>query len=190
MKLKFVSDDEDYGTGFSITYTALTPALLPGKLKASHVPAYTLGWGAGETCQGKTNQRKVFLWGWCFHGGALREAAEAKNTSWRIALGFAMHSSWILKELLVFLFWQHFQLLLSFPFLSAWFPDAGCESLAVLFEEGVLESMHYPEHYSNLAVCQWVICAPEEHVVKVEHESFLCLHDGNGHRWANKKLCS
>ncbi|KAF4803990.1 hypothetical protein TURU_011408 [Turdus rufiventris] len=79
MRLKFVSDDEDYGTGFSITYTALTPDILP---------------------------------------------------------------------------------------------DAGCESLAVLFEEGVLESMHYPEHYSNLAVCQWVICAPEEHVVKLTYQSF------------------
>jgi len=47
------------------------------------------------------------------------------------------------------------------------FPDSGCESLAVLFEEGVLQSMHYPERYSNMAHCQWIICAPEDHVIKV-----------------------
>lgn len=47
------------------------------------------------------------------------------------------------------------------------FPDSGCESLAVLFEEGMLQSMHYPEHYSNMADCQWIIYAPENHVIKV-----------------------
>ncbi|XP_042738002.1 ovochymase-2 isoform X3 [Lagopus leucura] len=51
-------------------------------------------------------------------------------------------------------------------------PDSGCESLAVLFEEGVLQSMHYPEHYSNLADCQWIICAPEDHVIKLTYQSF------------------
>ncbi|XP_013813325.1 ovochymase-2 [Apteryx mantelli] len=50
--------------------------------------------------------------------------------------------------------------------------DSGCESLAVLFEEGVLQSMHYPEHYSNLAGCQWVVCAPEDHVIKLTYQSF------------------
>lgn len=54
------------------------------------------------------------------------------------------------------------------PFLFfSGFPDSGCESIAVLFEEGVLQSMHYPEQYSNLADCQWIICAPEDHVIKV-----------------------
>uniref|UniRef100_A0A8C4JPN8 Ovochymase 2 (gene/pseudogene) n=1 Tax=Dromaius novaehollandiae TaxID=8790 RepID=A0A8C4JPN8_DRONO len=51
-------------------------------------------------------------------------------------------------------------------------PDSGCESLAVLFEEGVLQSMHYPEHYSNLADCQWVVCAPDNHVIKLTYQSF------------------
>ncbi|KFP43111.1 Ovochymase-2, partial [Chlamydotis macqueenii] len=51
-------------------------------------------------------------------------------------------------------------------------PDSGCESLAVLYEEGVLQSMHYPEHYSNLADCQWIICAPEGHVIKLTYQSF------------------
>ncbi|NWI22754.1 OVCH2 protein, partial [Sula dactylatra] len=51
-------------------------------------------------------------------------------------------------------------------------PDSGCESLAVLFEEGVLQSMHYPESYSNRADCQWIICAPEDHVIKLTYQSF------------------
>ncbi|NXT77189.1 OVCH2 protein, partial [Zapornia atra] len=79
IRLKFVSDNKDYGTGFSMTYKALTPDTLP---------------------------------------------------------------------------------------------DSGCESLAVLFEEGMLQSMHYPEHYSNAAHCQWIICAPEDHVIKLTYDSF------------------
>lgn len=31
IRLKFVSDNKDYGTGFSITYKALTTGILPGK---------------------------------------------------------------------------------------------------------------------------------------------------------------
>lgn len=70
--MKLISDDEDYGTGFSITYKALTPDILPGKFKPSNVPAYTLGWGPGKKCQEKMNQRKL-LWYFCvddvFMGG-------------------------------------------------------------------------------------------------------------------------
>ncbi|NXX79416.1 OVCH2 protein, partial [Urocolius indicus] len=84
IRLKFVSDSKDYGTGFSMNYKVLTPAILPGKSKS----------------------------------------------------------------------------------------NSGCESLAVLFEEGVLQSMHYPEDYSNMAACQWTICAPEEHVIKLTYQSF------------------
>ncbi|NXW21502.1 OVCH2 protein, partial [Circaetus pectoralis] len=84
IRLKFVSDNKDYGTGFSMTYKALTPDVLPGKSKS----------------------------------------------------------------------------------------NSGCESLAVLFEEGVLQSMRYPERYSNMADCQWVICAPEDHVIKLTYQSF------------------
>lgn len=61
--------------------------------------------------------------------------------------------------------------MLLFLFYSG-FLDSGCESLAVLFEEGVLQSMHYPEHYSNLADCQWIICAPQDHVIKLTYQSF------------------
>ncbi|NWZ25938.1 OVCH2 protein, partial [Asarcornis scutulata] len=91
IRLKFVSDSKDYGTGFSMMYKALTPHILPSKC-------------------------------------------------------------------LLFFF--------------SGFPDSGCESIAVLFEEGVLQSMHYPEQYSNLADCQWIICAPEDHVIKLTYKSF------------------
>uniref|UniRef100_A0A8C8VQI5 Ovochymase 2 (gene/pseudogene) n=1 Tax=Pelusios castaneus TaxID=367368 RepID=A0A8C8VQI5_9SAUR len=47
-------------------------------------------------------------------------------------------------------------------------PDSGCGSLAVLFEGGVIQSMNYPEPYSNLADCHWIIHAPENHVIKVQ----------------------
>nr|XP_027323619.1 ovochymase-2 isoform X1 [Anas platyrhynchos] len=79
IRLKFVSDSKDYGTGFSVMYKALTPDILP---------------------------------------------------------------------------------------------NSDCESIAVLFEEGVLQSMHYPEQYSNLADCQWIIYAPEDHVIKLTYKSF------------------
>ncbi|NWI11820.1 OVCH2 protein, partial [Crypturellus soui] len=95
VRLKFVSDSKNYGTGFSMTYRSLAPDTLPGKKS------------------------------------------------------------------------------LCLPFLFAFgFTDSGCESLAVLFVEGVLQSMHYPEHYSNLANCQWVVFAPEDHVIKLTYQSF------------------
>ncbi|NXH21737.1 OVCH2 protein, partial [Bucco capensis] len=58
-------------------------------------------------------------------------------------------------------------------------PDSGCESLAVLFEEGTVQSMHYPESYSNRAHCQWVISAPEDHVIKLTYQSFE-IEDSEG----------
>ncbi|KAH0620870.1 hypothetical protein JD844_021727 [Phrynosoma platyrhinos] len=50
--------------------------------------------------------------------------------------------------------------------------DSGCGSLAILFQEGTVQSMHYPEPYSNLADCQWIIHAPENHVIKLTYEHF------------------
>ncbi|KAF7245339.1 Ovochymase-2 [Varanus komodoensis] len=55
--------------------------------------------------------------------------------------------------------------------------DSGCESLAILFEEGTVQSMHYPEVYSDLADCQWIIHAPENHVVKLIYEHFELEED-------------
>ncbi|OXB70110.1 UNVERIFIED_CONTAM: hypothetical protein H355_014773 [Colinus virginianus] len=100
IRLKFVSDNRDYGTGFSMTYKALAPDILPVSILYD-------------------------LFNKCF----------------------------------------------NFLFFSG-YPDSGCQSLAVLFEEGVLQSMHYPEHYSNLADCQWIICAPEDHVIKLTYQFF------------------
>ncbi|NXY48231.1 OVCH2 protein, partial [Ceuthmochares aereus] len=93
LRLKFVSDSKDYGTGFSVTYKVLTPDIFP-----------------------RNQSDSIF----CFSG----------------------------------------------------FPDSGCESLAVLFEEGVLQSMRYPEPYSNMADCQWIFFAPENHVIKLTYQSF------------------
>ncbi|XP_019375093.1 PREDICTED: ovochymase-2 isoform X1 [Gavialis gangeticus] len=51
-------------------------------------------------------------------------------------------------------------------------PDSGCGSLAVLFKAGVIQSIHYPEPYSNLAQCHWIIHAPEDHVILLTYQSF------------------
>ncbi|NXO00088.1 OVCH2 protein, partial [Rhinopomastus cyanomelas] len=89
IRLRFVSDNKDNGTGFSMTYKALAPNILPGPSP-----------------------------------------------------------------------------------LFSWIVDSGCESLSVLFEAGVLQSMHYPEHYSNRVRCQWVIYAPQDHVIELTYQYF------------------
>lgn len=38
-----------------------------------------------------------------------------------------------------------------------------------------MQSMHYPEAYSNLADCQWIIHAPENNVVKVQEREDLLI---------------
>lgn len=43
IRLKFVSDSKDYGTGFSVMYKALTPDILPSKSKSSNIPVCALG---------------------------------------------------------------------------------------------------------------------------------------------------
>lgn len=45
--------------------------------------------------------------------------------------------------------------------------DSGCSSLTVLFEEGLIQSLHYPEDYSDMANCNWVFQAPKHCVIKV-----------------------
>lgn len=142
----------------------------------------------------------VFLCGWCFHGGPggrqLRLKHLMENCFWFCcAQQFTIPRDGPKGHLLSLKKTPAVPVLAAFPagsfhFCLPGFPDAGCESLAILFEEGVLESLHYPEHYSNTADCQWIIRAPKDHVVKVQHEPFLCLQDGSGHHWVNKKLCS
>lgn len=45
--------------------------------------------------------------------------------------------------------------------------DSGCRSLAVLFEEGLIQSLHYPEDYNDMANCNWVFQAPKHYLIKV-----------------------
>nr|XP_033784128.1 ovochymase-2 isoform X2 [Geotrypetes seraphini]XP_033784129.1 ovochymase-2 isoform X2 [Geotrypetes seraphini]XP_033784130.1 ovochymase-2 isoform X2 [Geotrypetes seraphini]XP_033784131.1 ovochymase-2 isoform X2 [Geotrypetes seraphini] len=51
-------------------------------------------------------------------------------------------------------------------------PDSGCGSVAVLFEEGVIQTLHYPENYSPSVDCRWLIHAPENYIVKLAFEDF------------------
>ncbi|XP_030056813.1 ovochymase-2 isoform X2 [Microcaecilia unicolor] len=51
-------------------------------------------------------------------------------------------------------------------------PDSGCGSIAVHFEEGVIQTLHYPEDYSAFVDCHWLIHAPENYIVKLTFEDF------------------
>ncbi|XP_036620990.1 ovochymase-2 [Trichosurus vulpecula] len=51
-------------------------------------------------------------------------------------------------------------------------PDFGCVAFTVLFEEGIIQSLHYPDFYTNLISCRWIIHAPEDHIIKLEFQSF------------------
>uniref|UniRef100_A0A8C2RW05 Ovochymase 2 n=1 Tax=Capra hircus TaxID=9925 RepID=A0A8C2RW05_CAPHI len=43
-------------------------------------------------------------------------------------------------------------------------PDSGCDSLTILFEEGLIQSPHYPEDYTDMAICNWVFQAPKHYL--------------------------
>ncbi|KAG8507229.1 Ovochymase-2, partial [Galemys pyrenaicus] len=45
-------------------------------------------------------------------------------------------------------------------------PDSGCSSLAIRFEEGFIQSPHYPQNYSDMANCNWVFQAPKYYLIK------------------------
>lgn len=45
--------------------------------------------------------------------------------------------------------------------------DSGCSSFTILFEEGLIQSLHYPEDYSDMANCNWVFQAPKHYLIKV-----------------------
>lgn len=51
-------------------------------------------------------------------------------------------------------------------------PDSGCGSTSVLFEEGEIQSMNYPNQYNNLTSCHWVIHAPKHYIVKLTFQDF------------------
>lgn len=45
--------------------------------------------------------------------------------------------------------------------------ESGCSSLTVLFEEGLIQTLHYPEDYNDMANCNWVFQAPKHYLIKV-----------------------
>ncbi|XP_062053495.1 ovochymase-2 [Lepus europaeus] len=58
-------------------------------------------------------------------------------------------------------------------------PDSGCHSLTVLFEEGVIQSLRYPENYSDMANCNWIFQAPRHHLIKLSFQSFEIEENGD-----------
>ncbi|XP_078405740.1 ovochymase-2 [Cetorhinus maximus] len=49
---------------------------------------------------------------------------------------------------------------------------SGCGSQEILSKQGVIQSMQFPQQYSSNAQCQWLIQAPENHMIKLEFEDF------------------
>ncbi|XP_019488911.1 PREDICTED: ovochymase-2 [Hipposideros armiger] len=58
-------------------------------------------------------------------------------------------------------------------------PDSGCSSLTVLFEEGLIQSRHYPESYSDMADCNWVFQAPEHYLIKLSFQNLEIEESGD-----------
>ncbi|KAM7087357.1 ovochymase-2 [Molossus nigricans] len=58
-------------------------------------------------------------------------------------------------------------------------PDSGCSSLTVLFEEGLIQSLHYPEDYGDMANCNWVFQAPKHYVIKLSFQSLEIEESGD-----------
>ncbi|XP_058519419.1 ovochymase-2 isoform X2 [Ochotona princeps] len=57
--------------------------------------------------------------------------------------------------------------------------DSGCNSLTVLFEEGIIQSLHYPENYSDMADCNWIFQAPQHHLIKLSFQSLEIEENGD-----------
>ncbi|XP_021098919.1 ovochymase-2 [Heterocephalus glaber] len=58
-------------------------------------------------------------------------------------------------------------------------PDSGCSSLTVLFEEPIIQSLHYPEHYSDMINCNWIFQAPTHHIIKLSFQSLEIEESGD-----------
>ncbi|XP_023563903.1 ovochymase-2 [Octodon degus] len=58
-------------------------------------------------------------------------------------------------------------------------PDSGCSSLTVLFEEAVIQSLHYPEHYSDMSNCNWIFQAPTHYIIKLSFQSLEIEENGD-----------
>ncbi|XP_029455857.1 ovochymase-1 [Rhinatrema bivittatum] len=49
---------------------------------------------------------------------------------------------------------------------------SGCGSVAILMEEGEIDSVNYPDYYTSNAHCHWLIRAPPGYVIKLRFEDF------------------
>ncbi|XP_064348674.1 ovochymase-2 isoform X3 [Camelus dromedarius] len=58
-------------------------------------------------------------------------------------------------------------------------PDSGCSSLTILFEEGLIQSLHYPEDYSDLANCNWIFQAPKHYLIKLSFQKLEIEESGD-----------
>ncbi|XP_008065720.2 ovochymase-2 [Carlito syrichta] len=58
-------------------------------------------------------------------------------------------------------------------------PDSGCSSLAVLFEEGLIQSLNYPENNSDVVDCNWIFQAPKHHLIKLSFQSLEVEESGD-----------
>ncbi|XP_006163485.1 ovochymase-2 [Tupaia chinensis] len=58
-------------------------------------------------------------------------------------------------------------------------PDSGCGSLIILFEEGNIQSLHYPEEYNDMASCNWIFQAPKYHLIKLSFQSLEIEENGD-----------
>ncbi|XP_013932022.1 PREDICTED: ovochymase-1 [Thamnophis sirtalis] len=60
---------------------------------------------------------------------------------------------------------------------------SGCGSVAMLVEEGKIDTANYPDLYPSGTKCHWLIEAPVDHVIKLEFEDFAveisqdCIYD-------------
>uniref|UniRef100_A0A452UEH3 Ovochymase 2 n=1 Tax=Ursus maritimus TaxID=29073 RepID=A0A452UEH3_URSMA len=61
----------------------------------------------------------------------------------------------------------------------SYLPDSGCGSFTVLFEEGLIQSLHYPEDYSDMANCNWVFQAPKHYLIKLSFQSLEVEESGD-----------
>ncbi|XP_077653386.1 ovochymase-2-like [Urocitellus parryii] len=60
-----------------------------------------------------------------------------------------------------------------------YFPDSGCNSLTILFKEGIIQSLHYPEDYNDMANCNWIFQAPKHHIIKLSFQSLEIEESGD-----------
>ncbi|CAH6792909.1 Ovch2 [Phodopus roborovskii] len=61
----------------------------------------------------------------------------------------------------------------------SYIPDSGCKSLTILFEEGTIHSLHYPEDYSDMASCTWIFQAPNHCLIKLSFQSLEIQENGD-----------